>query len=44
MLSQRNNHPDNLTHLNAYAELTDFVLNTAAQIKHLDYFGCDGRL
>ncbi len=39
----KKNHPDIITNFFAYAELPDFVINTAAQIKHLDYFGCDGR-
>ena len=36
-------HPGKLTNLFAYANWRKEVIDAMAEIKHLDYFGCDGR-
>lgn len=36
-------HPDKITNLFAYANWRDEVIQSMAQIQDLDYFGCDGR-
>jgi hypothetical protein len=39
----KNNHPDIQTCLFLYAQSNQDIINAGANIKHLDYYGCDGR-
>lgn len=39
----KTSHPDIITSMFAYSNLSDMIVQEAAKTKYLDYYGCDGR-